>query len=619
MCLVTSEPAESVQRKGHSETEIMSTLNVVDSTAVVSMPSTWNVQKQRSTTVSQTMSIATVETDAQTDISALAVSELLEKGEGTDRTVVPQAKMTDTGTWIYSGVTVDNNDLAAFMKESVDELRPALIANAKSTAFDNYEPSWKPRRQDVSLIATVSPPAVVADRQVTAIAFNSNATYVAVSYARVDIASWCQAKGHVAVFNVAQLFSMTSTASSTAKASPGDAAAAVTPAEGVRTVTDAGVAPGTPFNVLEADSYVTSIAFHPANPTVLAGGSYNGEIILWNLAEERAKPVSSTGCSKSPREPILQLKWLLNPREMREQHRFVLCSASADGKIQFWTPSNKLADPLSGYEVQNRKRVVLGVQSMSFVASGFGPKSVPGVQNVMLLGLESGDVFRTKPGNTIGGAVATAGTGAAAPSTSSSGVLEVDHFEPHRGPVHGIDCSPFFRNLFLTASSDGAIRLFSTLERAALLALEPFSDSRSYLYGAAFSPARPAVIAAISRSSHLVIYDMLESKAKPVLTVEAGVDGAAALAMAWSRALPDLLATGDAKGNVRLWQLSSQLCEPVDLERAAMAAVTAGGAAVPSPASGAASPVTQALPAAASAAAGAPHMAPMKAIFGVCC
>lgn len=567
----------------------------VQTTAQVDLRSSWNFRKQTESKQIQTLRPGTVEDEAQTVLSSLHASEQLEKGEGTaSYALVPQAKNAGSG-WVYN-TPHDADEVGAFLASVFEELREELASNAKSNAFDTYEPSWKPKRQDVALIASALAPGEASEeKHVAAIAFNCNSTLLASSYARTDATTWCKSKGQVALWNVASLLEPGGSAvflgtgalatEKGASAAMAAAVAAQTQSSGKNTKTtgtgtnDATAPGGALVQVLEADSYVTSVAFHPTNPAMMAGGTYNGEVVLWNITDDqRTKPLTSVGGPLAPREPILQLRWLVNPRESREQHRYVLCSASTDGRILFWTPSNKLQEPLSGYEVQNQRRVVLGVQSMSFVTSGSGPRSVPGVQNVMLLGMESGDVFRTKPGNTIGGTAPTA-----AKDTSAGGlnVLEVDHFEAHRGPVHGVDCSPFFRNLFLTCSSDGSLRLFSTLERTPLLTMEPSSDSRGYLYGAMFSPTRPGVFACVSRSSQLMIYDMLDSRAKPSVVADAGgADGAPVSAMTWSKAVTDLVATGDTKGTLRLWQLSSQLCEPTELERAAtsMTGVAAQGA-----------------------------------------
>ena len=48
-------------------------------------------------------------------------------------------------------------------------------------------------------------------------------------------------------------------------------------------------------------------------------------------------------------------------------------------------------------------------------------------------------------------------------------------FHPHAGPVYSVDCSPFHRNLFLSASTDMTVRLYSQLQVSF-----HFSDCISY-------------------------------------------------------------------------------------------------------------------------------------------
>jgi WD40 repeat protein len=38
--------------------------------------------------------------------------------------------------------------------------------------------------------------------------------------------------------------------------------------------------------VIEVSNCVTEVAFHPSDPTLLAGGTMNGEIYMWNIAHE---------------------------------------------------------------------------------------------------------------------------------------------------------------------------------------------------------------------------------------------------------------------------------------------------------------------------------------------
>jgi hypothetical protein len=528
------------------------------SCAELNMKSSWQAEKHFSNGVAQTMAVAFCEEEAQTTVSALQASETLDKAEGTGSVAdrAPPAKQSGSG-WVYPGEHFDDDSVAAFLAEVHEELTEELVANCKSSAFDAYEANWKAKKDTLALSTTLTPPfALEQEWHATGLEWNVSGTSVAVSYGRIDTTAWCQQKGYACVWHFL-----------------------------------GAVDEGKPNVTLEADSYITALAFHPTKPSLLAGGTYNGEVLLWNLTEEGAKPMSSVGFSMGPREPLSQLQWVQDLREARDSHRYVLCTASADGKILFWSPTNKFKEAISGYEVHNKKRAVVGVQSLSFVSGGiggFGQHTVPGVESVMLLGLESGDVFRTKPGNSMQAAAA-----ANQPAASGFSVLEVDHFEAHLGPVQSVDCSPFFRNLFLTCSSDGAVRLYSTLERAHLAVLEPTQETKHFLYAAEFSPSRPSVFAAVSRNSQMYIYDLAESRATPSAVVDVGTDGCPVLSVAFNKADASLLATGDAKGVVKVWHLASTLSEPTDLERAAVRQTEVGVASPSKTAGGEAGPTVR--------------------------
>ena len=72
-------------------------------------------------------------------------------------------------------------------------------------------------------------------------------------------------------------------------------------------------------------------------------------------------------------------------------------------------------------------------------------------------------------------------------------------YEPHHGPVQELHCSPFHRNLFLTCSSDGSVKIFNANEYGATHSVIPSASVDSYLYDAEWSPVRPFVFAAVSK------------------------------------------------------------------------------------------------------------------------
>ena len=66
---------------------------------------------------------------------------------------------------------------------------------------------------------------------------------------------------------------------------------------------------------IEVPNCLTCIEFHPSNPLILAGGTINGEIFIWNIAEGQTD-LQGVVISKSDadeyfhREPIKRIIWL---------------------------------------------------------------------------------------------------------------------------------------------------------------------------------------------------------------------------------------------------------------------------------------------------------------------
>jgi WD40 repeat protein len=139
-------------------------------------------------------------------------------------------------------------------------------------------------------------------------------------------------------------------------------------------------------------------------------------------------------------------------------------------------------------------------------------------------------------------------------------------FAPHRGPVYGLQFSPFHRGVFLAASTDGTLSLFSLLAQAPALVI----DLARPLLDVAWSPARPLVFAASDWAGSVHVFDLSASTSTPALTLQ-HPRRAAAQAAAASDALAvnavafasggALLASCDEAGCACLWRLSPRLVE----------------------------------------------------------
>ncbi|RNF25971.1 WD repeat domain 34 [Trypanosoma conorhini] len=497
-------------------------------TGEVVVPSSWRKEAVCVDATCQTAPLDVCEAEVQTAISALQVVNRFDKQVGHEKKKVQAA--LDGLQYVYAGVEMDEGRLATFLEDAKNDVLSMLYRNAKSGAFSNYEPNWSTRSTDVASVATLSSPyAVEGELHVLSLSWNANGALLAAAYGRVDTAGWCYSSGVVGIWNLAR--------------------------------PDIDV--NAPHHTLEMDSFVTCVAFHPTQASVLAVGLYSGEVAVYSDVTSATPTAMSTGGSPlSHREPVSSLQWTQSLQEMRESHRFILCSSAQDGYIFFWTPTNKLSQPLAAFSVENKKGVVAGVQSVRFARpAGGGGASVPSGDSPLLIGLENGDVGRARPGVV---------SVLSARSSDALVALDVDWLSGHRGPVQSVDTSPFFHNLCLTCSSDGSVHLYNALERFPLATLEPSAETKHFLYAAQFSPFRPSILAVVSRSSFLHIYDLQKSQLKPIVSIEAGVDGAPVLCLAFNHTSPEWLVTGDTRGCVRLWRLPSTLIQTTDLERAAV-------------------------------------------------
>ena len=164
--------------------------------------------------------------------------------------------------------------------------------------------------------------------QATAVSWNVTGSTIAASYGRTDIAGWCDAPGAVCVWNV---FGKEFTCDN-------------------------------PDYVLDHPSCLLCVAFHPVLPAIVAAGSFNGEVVIWDLASSEQTPLVSPIAEQVHKEPVVDLQWVRDGGE-----NWLLCSAGADGKILFWSLGNAVRNPVMGATLTkgraNRKYVMLQIEA----------------------------------------------------------------------------------------------------------------------------------------------------------------------------------------------------------------------------------------------------------------
>ncbi|XP_008150777.2 cytoplasmic dynein 2 intermediate chain 2 [Eptesicus fuscus] len=474
---------------------------------VVSVPSQWRgAQGIRGETKScQTVSIATAEASAQTRKHADAQVQT--------EPPVPVGALP--------GPRHDGPGLAAFLRRVEAMVIRELHKNRQSHAFDGFEVNWTEPQQTVTCLHTLGyPPAQGQGLHVTSVSWNSTGSVVACSYGRLDDGDWSTLKSFVCAWNLDRR----------------------------------GLNPRQPSAVVEVPSAVMCLAFHPTQPSHIAGGLYSGEVLVWDMSRPEDPLLWRTGLTDDTHtDPVYQVVWLPEPRY---SHRFRVLSVATDGKVLLWQAAGpgqlQLTEGFALVVQQlprntklkkpHRGETEVGTTAVAF--SGFDP-------SLFVLGTEGG--FPLKCSLAVEEVALTR-----MPSSVCLRAPAQFTFSPHGGPVYSVSCSPFHRNLFLSAGTDGHAHLYSLLQAQPLTSLQL---SHKYLFAVRWSPVRPLVFAAASGEGDVQLFDLQKSSQKPTVSVRQTQDGSPVYCLEFNCQQTQLLAAGDATGTVKVWQLSTEFTE----------------------------------------------------------
>ncbi|XP_034124513.1 cytoplasmic dynein 1 intermediate chain isoform X14 [Drosophila guanche] len=283
----------------------------------------------------------------------------------------------------------------------------------------------------------------------------------------------------------------------------------------------------TPEDVFHCQSAVMSTCFAKFNPNLILGGTYSGQIVLWDNRVQKRTPIQRTPLSAAAHtHPVYCLQMV------GTQNAHNVISISSDGKLCSWS-LDMLSQPQDTLELQQRQSKAIAITSMAFPANEI---------NSLVMGSEDGYVY------------------SASRHGLRSGVNEV--YEKHLGPITGISThynqlSPDFGHLFLTSSIDWTIKLWSLKDTKPLYS---FEDNSDYVMDVAWSPIHPALFAAVDGSGRLDLWNLNQDTEVPTASIVVG--GAPALnRVSWT---PSGLhvCIGDEAGKLYVYDVAEHLAQP---------------------------------------------------------
>lgn len=283
----------------------------------------------------------------------------------------------------------------------------------------------------------------------------------------------------------------------------------------------------TPEYVFHCQSPVMCATFARFHPNLILGGTYSGQVVLWDNRCLKRTPVQRSPLSMGAHtHPIYCM------RVVGSQNAHNLISVSTDGGMRSWS-LDMLSQPQEVMELAVKQG-----KAVSVTALDFQPSEV----NNFIVGAEDGNVYT------------------ACRHGSRAGVQEM--FELHCGPVTGLSChaapGPLdFSHVFASSSMDWSVKVCSSSARAVRpLSLERGSE---YVMDVAWSPLHPALLAAGDCSGRL---DLWHVSASDGHLPSASVSLRAAInRLAWTPS-GQSLAAGDAAGTLHVFDLGERLAVP---------------------------------------------------------
>ncbi|XP_051566301.1 dynein, cytoplasmic 1, intermediate chain 2a-like isoform X1 [Myxocyprinus asiaticus] len=283
----------------------------------------------------------------------------------------------------------------------------------------------------------------------------------------------------------------------------------------------------TPEYVFHCQSAVMSAAFAKFHPNLVVGGTYSGQIVLWDNRSNKRTPVQRTPLSAAAHtHPV----YCVNVVGTQNAHNLI--SISTDGKMCSWS-LDMLSQPQDSMDLVFKQSKSVAVTSVSFPL---------GDVNNFVVGSEDGSVYSS------------------CRHGSRAGISEM--FEGHHGPITGIHCHTAaglvdFSHLFLTASFDWTVKLWSTKNNKPLYS---FEDNSDYVYDVMWSPVHPALFACVDGLGRIDLWNLNNDTEVP--TASMAVDGSPALnRMRWSQSGREI-AVGDSEGQIHIYDVGEQIAVP---------------------------------------------------------
>jgi len=295
-----------------------------------------------------------------------------------------------------------------------------------------------------------------------------------------------------------------------------------------------------------AQSPVLTARFHDQDPHLLIGGTYSGQIVVWDLRAKSLPVQRSQLSAKCHNHPVYSLGF-----DTGNAQRLV--TASTDGRVCFWN-LNQLIEPTDSFTMKSSKAPGSqedkehedgGKNSPPIAVSSFAITRVGSDNsNDIVVGSESGHLYRTQ-------------------MHLRDTTNVVHEFKGHFGLVTALDFNTLTskkNRLLLSTGVDWCTKLWNPY--ASNKALLTFHyETHDYVCDVKWSPKHPALFVTAATSGELSLWNLNHSTEEPLFPPVKVIERCALNKLAWSHD-GRRIAVGDANGTAHVYSLADEVANP---------------------------------------------------------
>ncbi|GBE86492.1 Dynein intermediate chain 1 [Sparassis crispa] len=309
-----------------------------------------------------------------------------------------------------------------------------------------------------------------------------------------------------------------------------------------------------PEFVFHSQSDVLSVTFSPFHSNLIFGGTYSGQILLWDTRSKHLPVLKTPLSAAGHTHPVYAMQMV------GTQNAHNLITSSTDGTVCSWLV-DMLAQPQETLELVHAGHNKTG--EVAITTLDFPDNET----TTFWVGTEEGNVYQANRYDRAG---------------AKAGLHQYDVYKGHSGPVMGLHFHPLlgpvdFSDLFLTCSVDWTVKLWraKSLAKPSTTAniiqpLYSFDEADDYVYDVKWHPSHPALFGVVDGSGKFDVWNLNVDTEVSVVSTSVG-SGRAINKLQWDRKDGRRAALGGSDGKLYIYDIGDMALpresEWTDLQR----------------------------------------------------